>query len=70
VLAGEVVRALMEGVTLRFGVDQVPKPDEIAELGALMKDYRELGSKVVSDRLDALVREQVLSAVSDYTQRN
>jgi DNA-binding transcriptional MerR regulator len=70
VLAGEVVRALMEGVTLRFGVDHVPKPDEIAELGALMKDYRELGSKVVSDRLDASVREQALSAVSDYTQRN
>jgi DNA-binding transcriptional MerR regulator len=70
VLAGEVVRALMEGVALRFGVDHVPKSDEIAELGALMKDYRELGSKVVSDRLDASVREQVLSAVSDYTQRN
>jgi hypothetical protein len=65
-----VVRALMEGVTLRFGVDHVPEPEEIAELGALMKDYRELGSKVVSNRLDASVREQVLSAVSDFNQRS
>lgn len=68
-LAGDVVRALMEGVTLRFGSNHVPKPEEIAELGQLMNDYRELGSKVVSDRLDASVREQVASAVSDYTQR-
>ncbi len=70
VLAGEVVRALMERVTVRFGVDHVPKPEEIAELGALMKDYRELGSKVVSNRLDTSVREQVVSAVSDYTTRS
>ena len=69
-LADEVVHALMEGVTSRFGVDYLPKPEDMAALNQLVQDYRELGTKVVADRLDVTVHEQVVSAVSDYTQES
>jgi DNA-binding transcriptional MerR regulator len=66
-LATEVVRALEECVTSRFGVNYIPRPEEVGELGQIVRDYRDLGSKVVADRLDAAVVEQMVTAVSDYT---
>jgi DNA-binding transcriptional MerR regulator len=66
-LATEVVRALEECVTSRFGVNYIPRPEEVGELGQIVQDYRDLGSKVVAGRLDAAVLEQMVTAVSDYT---
>jgi DNA-binding transcriptional MerR regulator len=66
-LATEVVQALEEGVTSRFGANFIPKPEEMGELGQIVQDYRDLGSKVVADRLDAAVLEKMVTAVSDYT---
>jgi DNA-binding transcriptional MerR regulator len=66
-LATEVVHALEECVTSRFGVNYIPKPEEMGELGQVVQDYRDLGTKVVADRLDAALQEQMVTAVSDYT---
>ena len=66
-LASEVVLALMEFVTSRFGVKFVPNVEAMGELGQIAGDYRELGSKVVADRLEAAMLEQTVSAVSEYT---
>lgn len=66
-LATEVVHALEDCVTSRFGVNYIPKAEEMGELGQIVQDYRDLGSKVVVDRLDAAVVEKMVTAVSDYT---
>ena len=60
----------MEYVTSRFGVRFEPNPEAMGELGQIARDYRELGSKVVADRLRAAMLEQTVSAVSDYTQES
>jgi hypothetical protein len=45
----------------------VPKPEEMAELSRIVLDYRDLGSRVVAIRLDEAIREQTVTAVSEYT---
>jgi DNA-binding transcriptional MerR regulator len=66
-LARDFVGALEELYTARFGVADVPKPEQMPELSRIVIDYRDLGSKVVADRLDEAVREQTVTAVSDFT---
>jgi DNA-binding transcriptional MerR regulator len=66
-LAGEFVHVLEEGVVSRFGQNYVPKAEDMGELRQLVGDYRDLWSKVVFDRLDASVQQQMLTVVSDYT---
>ncbi|MDT5208237.1 MAG: hypothetical protein QOF67_652 [Mycobacterium sp.] len=66
-LAGDLVRALEELYTARFGAKYVPKPEQMAELNRIVVDYRDLGNKVVANRLDEAMREQVVTAASDFT---
>jgi DNA-binding transcriptional MerR regulator len=66
-LARDFVDALEELYTARFGATDVPKPEQMAELSRIVLDYRDLGNKVVADRLDEAVREQTVTAVSDFT---
>jgi DNA-binding transcriptional MerR regulator len=66
-LATEVVNALVECVTARFGLNYVPKPDEYGELGQIVQDYRDLGHKVVADKLDEAMQQKMVTAISDYT---
>jgi DNA-binding transcriptional MerR regulator len=66
-LATEVVNALEECVVARFGPNYLPKPDEYPELSRIVQDYRDLGHKVVGDRLDAALQERMVAAISNYT---
>jgi DNA-binding transcriptional MerR regulator len=66
-LAADFVEALEELYTSRFGANHMPKADEMAELSRIVLDFRDLGNKVVDNRLDTAVREQMVTAVSDYT---
>jgi DNA-binding transcriptional MerR regulator len=66
-LAADFVHALEELFTARFGAKHVPRPEEMAELSRIVLDYRDLGNKVVANRLDKAMREQMVSAVSEYT---
>lgn len=66
-LATEVVDALEECVIARFGPNYVPKPDEYPELSRIVQDYRDLGHKVVADRLDEALQQRMVAAISNYT---
>jgi DNA-binding transcriptional MerR regulator len=66
-LGTEVVNALEESVIERFGPNFVPKPDEYPELSRIVQDYRDMGSKVVADRIDEAIQRRMVSAVSNYT---
>lgn len=66
-LAGDLVRALGELYTARFGPNYVPRPEQMAELSRIVLDYRDLGTAVVANRLDGAMREQMVTAVSDFT---
>ena len=66
-LATDFVHALEELFTARFGAKHVPKPEEMAELSRIVLGYRDLGNKVVANRVDEAMREQMVSAVSEYT---
>jgi DNA-binding transcriptional MerR regulator len=66
-LAADFVRALEELYTARFGAAHVPEPEEMAELSRIVLDYRDLGNRVVGNRLDEATREQMITAVSDFT---
>jgi hypothetical protein len=66
-LAGDFVHALEELFTARFGAKHVPRPEEMAELSRIVLDYRDLGNKVVANRVDEAMRERMVSAVSEYT---
>jgi DNA-binding transcriptional MerR regulator len=66
-LAADFIRALEELYTARFGAKYVPKPEQMAELSRIVVDYRDLGNKVVANRLDEAMREQMVTAVSDFT---
>jgi DNA-binding transcriptional MerR regulator len=66
-LATEVVDALEECVIARFGPNYVPKPDEYPELSRIVQDYRDLGHKVVADRLDGALQQRMVAAISNYT---
>lgn len=66
-LAADFVHALEEVYTARFGTAHVPKPEEMAELSRILLDYRELGNKVIANRLGEAMREHMVTAVSDFT---
>lgn len=66
-LAGDLVRALEELYTARFGPKHVPRPEDMAELSRIVVDYRDLGNRVVANRLDEAVRGQMVTAVSEFT---
>ncbi len=66
-LAADFVHALEQLYTARFGANHVPTSDEMAEVTRIVLDYRSLGSRVIANHLDAAVREQMLSAVSEFT---
>jgi hypothetical protein len=66
-LAADFVHALEELFKARFGAKHLPKPEEMAELSRIVLDYRDLGNKVVANRIDEAMREQMVSAVSEYT---
>jgi DNA-binding transcriptional MerR regulator len=66
-LAADFVHALEELYTARFGASHVPKPEEMAELSRIVLDYRDLGNKVIANNLEEAVREQMVTAVSEYT---
>jgi DNA-binding transcriptional MerR regulator len=65
-LAADFVRALEELYTDRFGAGHVPKPEQMAELSRIVLDYRDLGDKVIANRLDEAMRAQMVTAVSDF----
>jgi hypothetical protein len=66
-LAADFVRSLEEVYTAQFGADYVPKPEEVAELSRIVQDYRDLGNKVVANRLGIAMREQMMARVSEFT---
>jgi DNA-binding transcriptional MerR regulator len=66
-LAAEFVEALEELYTSRFGANYMPKPEEMAELSRIVLDFRDLGNKVIANRLDEAMREQMVTAMSKYT---
>ena len=66
-LAADFVNALEEQYTARFGAAHVPKPEEMAELSRIVLDYRDLGNKVIANRLDKAMAEQMVTTVSEFT---
>jgi DNA-binding transcriptional MerR regulator len=66
-LAADFVHALEEVYTARFGTAHVPKPEEMAELSRIVRNYRDLGNKVIANRLGEAMREQLVTAVSEFT---
>jgi DNA-binding transcriptional MerR regulator len=66
-LAADFVHALQELYATRFGAADMPKPEEMAELSRTVLDYRDLGNRVVANRLHEAMREQMVTAVSEYT---
>jgi DNA-binding transcriptional MerR regulator len=66
-LATDFVHALEELYTARFGANHVPKPGEMAELSRIVLDYRDLGNNVVANRLAEAMRDEMVTAVSEYT---
>ncbi len=66
-LASDLVQALEELYTARFGPKHVPRPEDMAELSRIVLDYRDLGNRVVANRLDEAIREQMVTAVSEFT---
>jgi DNA-binding transcriptional MerR regulator len=66
-LAADLVHALEELYTARFGASYVPKPEDMPELSRIVRDYRDLGNKVVANQFDDAVREQMVTAVSEFT---
>jgi DNA-binding transcriptional MerR regulator len=66
-LAADFVNALEEQYTARFGAAHVPKPEEMAELSRIVLDFRDLGNKVIANRLDKAMAEQMVTTVSEFT---
>jgi DNA-binding transcriptional MerR regulator len=66
-VATDFVHALEGLYTERFGPSHVPNADEMAELSRIVLDYRDLGHRVVANHLDEAVREQMVTAVSEFT---
>jgi DNA-binding transcriptional MerR regulator len=66
-VADEAVRAMEESVRARFGESIIPRREEVAELLQVVQDYRDLGNKIVTDRLDEALHQRMVTSVSDYT---
>ncbi len=58
-LRAEYVAVLEECLTDLFDAGDTPGPDEAGGLGPIAQDYRDLGSRIMSVRLDATVRQAV-----------
>jgi DNA-binding transcriptional MerR regulator len=65
-LAEAFGEALVESVEARFGADDVPRGDAVAEVRQIGRDYRELWSRILSNRLDESVQRQLSTAASGY----
>jgi hypothetical protein len=66
-LAADFVHVIEQLYTARFGPSHVPKPEEMAELSRIVRDYRDLGNRVIANRLDDAIRQQMVTAVSEFT---
>jgi hypothetical protein len=66
-LAADLVHALEELYTTQFGAAHVPRPEEMAELSGIVLDYRDLGNRVIANRLGEAMREQMVTTVSEFT---
>ena len=66
-LAADFVRVIEELYSARFGPNHVPKPEEMAELSRIVLDYRDLGNRVIANHLDDAIRQQMATAVSEFT---
>ena len=66
-LAATLVAALEESLTARYGAEYVPTPEDMAEVAARIRDYRDLGVAVVTHLLDKALQRHMVSAASDYT---
>jgi DNA-binding transcriptional MerR regulator len=66
-LAADFVGVLEALYTERFGAGHMPKADEMAELSRIVLDYRDLGNRVIANHLDEAVRQQLVTAVSEFT---
>ncbi len=65
-LAATLVAALEESVAARYGADYVPTADEMDDVAALIRDYRDLGVAVVTHLLDKALQRDMVAAASDY----
>jgi DNA-binding transcriptional MerR regulator len=66
-VASAFVHALKQSVTARFGPNYIPRPDEMDELTRVVQDYRDLGRRLVGERLDQSLQQQMVAALSEYT---
>jgi hypothetical protein len=66
-VAADLVHTLEALYEVRFGAGHVPRPEEMAEVSRIVLDYRDLGDKVVADRVREAVREHLVTAVSEFT---
>lgn len=64
VLAAAVVTALQECLTARFGPEHLPAPDQLPEFRQIVRDYRELATRLVVGHLDAVLHRQMASSAS------
>ena len=66
-VAAAVVAALSAGLVERWGPKYVPRPQDMAELNRMVRDYRRLANRVVAVHLDAALRRRLVQAMSDHT---
>jgi DNA-binding transcriptional MerR regulator len=65
-LAAAKARALQQSILARYGLNFMPKPEDMAQLRRVVADYRDLGDQVVADLLSSAVERSLESAVSAY----
>jgi DNA-binding transcriptional MerR regulator len=65
-LAAAKARALQQSILARYGLNFMPKAEDMAQLRRVVADYRDLGDQVVADLLSAAVERSLEHAVSDY----
>ena len=66
-LATEVLGALEESFTSRFGPNYLPRPEETTEFSQILQDFRDLGGTVVAYRLDKALQQQIVTGISEIT---
>ena len=50
----------------RYGLNFMPKPEDMEQLRRVVADYRDLSDQVVADLLGAAVKRSLETAISDY----
>jgi DNA-binding transcriptional MerR regulator len=65
-LAAAKARALQQSILARYGLNFMPKPEDMAQLRRVVADYRDLADHVVTDLLGAAVERSLANAVSAY----